>query len=172
MDCLKNYIQIEGCNSPQYKIGDEVKEASGLYINKDLPLSLEQIDKIADSEQQTFLVVWDEVQNRAIKKFIIDVKAGYKELFGVCGLQDDFFCDNKDKLAMPLLYFLGAEIMFERMYSSRINRYTTIDAKKAVELRKEFLSEYKNQLKSSLEIINGDMCSETGQVMTYIESIP
>lgn len=173
MNCLKNYIQIAGCNAPSYEVeGETTPEASSLFINQDLPISLEEIDKIADSEQVTFLGVWNEVQDRALRKFVIEVKAGYKELFAVCGLSDDWFCENKELLAMPLLYFLGAELMFEKMFSNRINRYTTIDKVKATELRKEFLKEFTNQLKNALELIRGSQCGEAGAVFKYIESLP
>lgn len=183
MDCLKDYIQIEGCSAPQYGYdantdGDDDPEteptpASGLYINKDLPgISLENVDKIADGEQQTFLGVWNEVQDRALRKFRIKVKAGYKELFGICNLDDSWFCDNRESLAMPLLYFLGSELMFERLYSSRINRYTTIDKPKAADLRDEFEAEFTIQLKSALELINDGADEETGDVFTYTENLP
>lgn len=183
MDCLKDYIQIKGCNAPAYSYDantdndddpdTDPTEASGLFINMDLPgISLENIDKIADKEQQTFLGVWDEVQNRGLKKFHIRVKAGYKELFGICNLEDDWFCDNREALAMSLLYFLGSELMFERIYSDRINRYTTIDKAKAAALRGEFDNEFTIQLKSALEIINDGADNESGDVYSYEEILP
>lgn len=182
MDCLKNFIQIQGCAAPDYSYDDntdgddnpetEPTEASGLYINVDLPISLEQMDKIADAEQKTFLGVWDEVQNRAIKKFVIRVKAGYKELFGICDLDDDWFCENKDKLSYALLYFLGIELMTERMFSTRINRYTTIDRTRAGELKSEFDSEFRTQLKDALELINAGENHEAGDIYSLVEVLP
>jgi hypothetical protein len=184
MDCLKNFIQIEGCNAPVYSYDantdaddnpdTDPTSASGLFINKDLPsISLENIDKLADSEQKTFLGVWDEVQDRGIRKFRIRVKTGYKELFGICNVEDDWFCDNRQALAMPLLYFLGAELMIERIYSSRINRWTTnIDKQKAIDLRGEFEDEFITQLKSALEIIDDGADNESGDVFSYAEVLP
>src|SRR3954470_16044322 len=142
MDCLTNYIGIAGgCNVPiyNYQIDDIVQAPSGFFINSDLPsISLKQMDKIADEEQRTFIGLWSELQDRAIRKFRINARAGYKELFGVCDIDADWFCDNRELLALPLLYFLGSELMFERLYSDRINRYTTIDLSDAKELRTEF----------------------------------
>lgn len=182
MDCLKNYIQIKGCAAPAYGYDDNTDgdndaettppEASGLFINVDLPLSLEQIDKIADAEQQTFLGVWDEVQNRAIKKFVIRVSAGYKELFGICYLDDDWFCENRQKLAYALLYFLGMELMTERMFSTRINRYTTIDRNRAAELKSEFDAEFRTQLKDALELINNGENHAAGDIYSLVEVLP
>jgi len=51
-------------------------------------------------------------------------------------------CNNKETFTQPLLYLLGSELMTERINSSRINRWTTIDLKQAKELRKEFEARY------------------------------
>ena len=183
MDCLKNFISIQGCNAPAYSWDANEDEddnastnptpASGLFINVDLPISLKQIDAIADEEQTTFIGVWDEVQNRAIKKFVIRVKAGYKALFNVCqGLDEDWFCTNRQELAISLLYFLGSELMFERLYSDRINRYTTVDRAKAKDLRDEFDAQFITELKSALEIINDCSDAESGEIFSYEEVLP
>lgn len=46
-------------------------------------------------------------------------------------------CSNKDVFATPLWYLLGIETMNEQLNSDRLNRYTTIDLKKAERRRKE-----------------------------------
>ncbi len=182
MECLKNYIQIKGCDAPAYGYDDNTDgdndastdptEPSELFINVDLPISLEQMDKIADAEQKTFLGVWNEVQDRGIKKFVIRVKAGYKELFGICNLDDDWFCENKEKLAYPLLYFLGSELMTERMFSTRINRFTTIDRSRASELKELFDAEFITHLKDALELIDDGDHEEGGEIYNIIEVLP
>lgn len=182
MQCLINYISIEGCSAPAYTFDDnsdgddnpetEPPTASGLFINVDLPISLEMIDKIADSEQATFLGVWEEVQNRGLKKFELRVKAAYVEMWGQCDIDENWYCTNKQELAMPLLYFLGAELMYERLYSTRINRYTTIDKNKASELRKDFLKEFDLQLRDALILIGADSPEQQGDVFSYVEVIP
>ncbi len=176
MICLKNFIGIQGCDTPvySYEIDSELQPFSGLYINIDLPgVSLKQIDRIAEEDQITFLKVWDEVQDRAIRKFLLRIKSGYMELFSVCDvITDAWYCENRDALAMPLLYFLGAELMFERIYSDRINRYTTIEKSKAMELRVEFNNQFVTELKSALEIINDGADCETGDYFSYEETLP
>lgn len=196
MDCLKNYIKIEGCEPPDYNpfddpatpevevddpateevVEESSPDASDLFINRDLPgISLKNIDALADEEQKTFLGLWNEMQDRAIKKFVIAVKAGWKELFSVCILKDDedqWFCDNRQQLAFALLYFLGAELMLERIYSDRLNRYTTVDRDKAVALRKEFQKEFQSQLRNALELINNCERQESGEVFSYVEELP
>ncbi len=173
MNCLKNYIQIEGCSAPAYNYSvDAVLQApSGLFINKDLPISLEMMDKVADSEQKNFLGVWEEVQTIGLRKFKQRLKAGFKELFNECDLKDEWFCENRESLALPLLYFLGMELMFVRIYSTRINRYTTIDSKKAAELRNEFENQFTVELKSALEII-GAPKKPNNTIFDFIEVTP
>ncbi len=64
MDCLKDYIGIRHC-SQEYP-------PSGLYLNNLPGISTELVDKIANSEQVTFLGVWEDVQTRAIGRFVQD----------------------------------------------------------------------------------------------------
>lgn len=172
MDCLKNYIQIAGCGGAEYtyEIDSVLQNPSDLFIN-DL-VSLRQMDKITDEDKITFLGLWDSVQDKAIRRFVVRVKAGYKELFGVCELDDDWFCTNRENLALPLQYFEASELMFERLYTDRINRYTTIDREKAKELRAEFDSSFMTELKNSLEIINAGVDQIAGELFSFVEVLP
>jgi hypothetical protein len=174
MECLKNYIQIEGCDAPDYIIEGLPAEPSGLYINKDLPISLQEIDAFADGEQFTFLTVWDEVQNRGIKKFINRVRAGYLELFRICFIDEAWFCENKEHLKYALLYFLGVELMIEKIYTIRINRFTrSFDKVRAQEMRDEFQAEYINYLKSGLlEIGHSTNSNQGGDIYSLVEVMP
>lgn len=66
-------------------------------------------------------------------------------LSGVFSIQckwDNLVCNNKAFFMTAWAYCLGAELMTERIYSSRINRWTTIDKNRAIELRKEFEARY------------------------------
>lgn len=145
---------------------------SGLFINVDLPITLDRLEKMKEADQSDIAEMWDEIQARAIKKFVIRVKLGYRELFGVCNLTDDWFDKNKDNLAVPLLYYLGSELMFEQMFSTRVNRYTTIDREKATEMKASFDKEFSIQLKAALEIIEGSHKGESGDVFAYREVLP
>jgi len=174
MECLKNYIQIEGCSAPPYIVEGVEMEASGLFINVDLPISLQEIDSFADGEQLTFLQVWDEVQNRGIKKFINRVRAGYMELFRVCFIEEAWFCENKEQLKYALLYFLGVELMLEKIYTIRINRFTRgFDKVRAQEMRDDFQAEFITYLKSGLEAIGRDANSQQGgNIYSMVEVLP
>lgn len=69
--------------------------------------------------------------------------------FGLSGIlsirctYNSVVCYNKEHFGQALLYCLGSELMTERINSSRINRWTTVDKPKAVELRKYFEARYK-----------------------------
>lgn len=74
LNCLIDYIGIRGCTSLP-------TPPSGLYINSLPGVSLEMIDKIADSEQVDFFGVWDDVQLRAVKRFRNEVNAMFAERY-------------------------------------------------------------------------------------------
>lgn len=67
---------------------------------------------------------------------------GLSAIFSVRCKWDAIVCNNKDFFLTAWAYCLGAELMTERIYSSRINRWTTIDKNRAMELRKEFEARY------------------------------
>lgn len=65
MECLRDYIGIKGCGL------DPVD--SGMYINSLPGIEFAQIQGIADADQQSFLGVWADVQERAVERFKNDV---------------------------------------------------------------------------------------------------
>ena len=79
---------------------------------------------------------------------VTDVKQAH-DVFGLSAVWsvkcsfNNIVCQNKDHFAEALLYCLGSELMTERINSSRINRWTTIDKPRAIELRKFFEARYK-----------------------------
>ena len=84
-------------------------------------------------------------------------------------------CRNKQVFANALWYLLGAEVLTERIHSDRLNRYTTIDAKKALELRDEFYAQYKTELGIALSTIQlnpTDYCLDCNQPVTLQTNLP
>jgi len=84
-------------------------------------------------------------------------------------------CRNKQVFANALWYLLGAEVLTERIHSDRLNRYTTIDAKKALELRDEFYAQYKTELTTALSTIHlniSDHCLDCNQLVTLQTNLP
>lgn len=61
MNCLKDWIGIYGCDAPEV--------FSNVYINQLPGVSLESFEGISNAEQQTYLDVWNDIQERACKKF-------------------------------------------------------------------------------------------------------
>jgi hypothetical protein len=69
--------------------------------------------------------------------------------FGLSGLwsircqYDSIVCNNLEHFKSAWLYLLGAELMKERIYSSRVNEFTVFDRNKAKELLALFETQYK-----------------------------
>lgn len=152
MECLIDYIGIKIC-------GNETS-GSGQFINSLPGISLESIDKIADSEQITYAGVWNDVQLEAANRFYVDV---VNELTKCYELQpycdyENLICENKPKLITAWKYLLGNQLMLERMHSTRLNRFTTIDRKSAEELKDHYEVEYKSYLSLAAKIMNVASC--------------
>lgn len=152
MYCLENYIGLKVC-------GNETSD-SGQFINSLPGVSLESIDKIAEPEQITYRGVWNDVQTEAWSRFYVDV---INELSKCYSLQpycdyENLICENKAKLITAWKYLLGNQLMLFRLYSPRLNRFTTIDLKKAAELRDYYQVEYEQALTLAAKIMNVSSC--------------
>lgn len=148
LECFTGFIGILGCNAQA--------PGSGLYINSLPGVTLEMVDKIADSEQITYKGVWSEVEQRGILRFRTALMAKLNECYQINERTtvECIACENKDLLATSLWFLVGAELMIERIYSNRINRYTTIDKEQAEELRDHFTVEYEKELALAVQGIN------------------
>lgn len=152
MDCLLDYIGIKVC-------GTETS-GSGQFINTLPGVSLESVDKIADSEQITYAGVWNDVQIEAGNRFYIDV---INELTKCYQLQpycdyEEIICNNKSKLITAWKYLLGNQLMQFRLYTTRINRFTTVDLKQAAELSSYYQVEYEKALSLAAKIMDVSSC--------------
>jgi hypothetical protein len=152
MDCLTNYIGLKVC-------GTETSE-SGLFINSLPGISLESIDKIADSEQVTYAGVWADVQAEAQARFYVDVIEQITKCFQIepyCDYEE-IICTNKQILSNAWRYLLGNQLMLFRLYTTRLNRFTTIDMKQAAELRDLYQVEYDKSLSQAVKLIDVSSC--------------
>lgn len=134
--------------------------ASGIYLNSLPGISIESIDKIADSEQVTYLGVWDDVQKFALAQFRLDVMNELKNCYQLnrdCDY-DTMICDNIDELTLAWKYLLGVSLMIFRLNSDRINRYTTIGREEAKELRDFYQAEYTKALHQAVLLMDTDEC--------------
>lgn len=88
---------------------------------------------------------------------------------------DVITCSMKQLFSTAWWYCLGAELMIERMYSDRLNRYTTIDLKRAEALRYEFENIYQTELKAvmdGIDLVTWDCCLDCNAQVQLVHSIP
>lgn len=152
MDCLTGYIGLKVC-------GTETS-ASGLFINSLPGISLESVEKIADSEQVSYAGVWRDVQAEAQARFYVDVIEQITKCYEITPYCDyeNIICTNKQVLANAWRYLLGNQLMLFRLYTTRLNRFTTIDLKQAAELRDLYLVEYERSLSQAVKLIDVSSC--------------
>lgn len=99
-------------------------------------------------------------------------------LTGIISLRCGFtpiVCSNKTLFATSLWYLLGREIMQERIYTDRINRYTTIDLNKAKDLKVEFDRLYSEELGMVLDGFKlpvADCCLECNAPIVNVTMLP
>jgi hypothetical protein len=155
LDCLIDYIGLNYCSTGAYETPD-----SGLYLNTLPGITIESMDKIADREQITYLGVWNDVQRSAAIRFknhvISEVTKCY-QLNKDCNYED-LVCENKEKLAQSWAYLLANQLMVERIYSTRLNRFTTIDIEQARELKDFYEQEFFKELELAVKLMDVSGC--------------
>jgi len=152
MSCLTDYIGIKVCST------DEAP--GGGWINSLPGISLESIDKIATPDQITYRAVWADVQAEAYTRFEVDFMSEMNrcyELNVYCDY-DALICNNKRKLLQAWKYLLGNQLMLFRLYSSRINRFTTLDIKDVQELKDHYQLEYEKALTQGVKLCDISSC--------------
>lgn len=172
MDCLIGFIGLSSV------VG---VSGSGLYLNTLPNLNTVSVNKIADEDQDDHVQVMKDIEERAIKRFrthfIVELNKCYK--ISKREVAECLICENKDLLAEALHYLMGAEMMIERIGSSRINKYTTIDKATAQQSRLEFEQIFFHELHVAVLGINindsdcfdGELPDHSGFI-TVIEVTP
>ena len=166
--CLTDYIGIRGCS------GDDAPE-SGLYINSLPGISLESIDRIATEDHITYKGVWSDVQDEAYQVFAVDF---FNELLKCFKVQpycdyDELICANKKLLSVAWRFQLGIQLMQYRIYSTRINYFTTVALDDAKELLSMYQVEYEQALSKSVKLIDVRKCRlECGGNPEYVTWLP
>lgn len=173
LDCLNNLIGLRGCSTDE--------PASGLYLNYLPGITLKQIQRIANSEQQNYLGVWAEIQENASNTIFADFQnlVNYYYKINCCAENCDIesiFCSYVSQLAVPYRYLLGATLMTERLYSERLNWFTTIGKDQAEELKDFYTVEYEKYLKNAVKAIPKEIlagCYEcSGGRISYQSNLP
>ncbi len=99
-------------------------------------------------------------------------------IVAVCSVRCKFegvICKNKSIIATALWYLMGAELLAERLYTDRLNRYTTIDRKIAEDLRNELEVRYKLEMELALDGIDlqvNDPCISCNGQVILADSLP
>lgn len=167
MDCLKDYIGILVC-------GDESPE-SGIFINSLPGLTLASIEHIATDDQISYLGVWNDAQKEAAVRFKSDFISKVNGCFEInteCNYED-IICENKDKLVNSWRFLLGNQLMIYRIYSTRLNRFTTIDLESAERLKDFYQVEYEKYLTQEIKFIDfSDCCMPCGGRITTVTWLP
>lgn len=165
LNCLIGLVEIQHCGEP---------ETGKYYINTLAGITLESIDKIADAEQITFQGVWKDVQAQAATRFYKDVIGEITKCYRLnkdCDY-DELICDNKLLLINAWMYLLGNQLMIERIYSTRINRFTTVGRDQALELKDFYQVEYEKSLASAVKFMDVSgcelCCGGNPQVVTWL----
>jgi hypothetical protein len=156
MQCFVDYIGFFYC--PGGGVYDS--PPSGLYINSLPGISIENTQKIADSEQITYIGVWSDVQRFALAQFRMDILVEMKKCWQLnkeCDY-DALICDNVEELATAWKYLLGVTLMIFRLNSDRINRWTTIGRDEAKELRDFYQVKYEEALNQGVLLMDTDEC--------------
>ena len=97
-----------------------------------------------------------------------------KRPFGLQCAFDVLVCNYKQNLAVAWWYLLGSELMKERIYTDRVNRYTTVDLDKARELNARFYADYMNELLTFVDSIDlqRDWCIDCDAMIKLVEVLP
>ena len=73
LNCLKGHISVEGCVS--------TLPNSGIFINQLPGIELEMIDKLADEQQVDFNGVFNDIEERAVRRLKTDINAEFKKRY-------------------------------------------------------------------------------------------
>jgi hypothetical protein len=98
---------------------------------------------------------------------------GLTGIFSVVCTFDNLICNNISTFETALLYCLGTELMFEKMYSNRLNEYTLLNKEKAKEMMQHFYDEYKAELQTAINGINlnlNDFCLECNAPIRHVDA--
>ena len=166
MDCFIDIVGIKNCTG-------EIMPTGG-WINSLPGISLESIDRIANDEQISFAGVWVDIQQEAARRFESDFMGSVSECYELNAYcdYDEMACANIPKLTNAWRYLLGNQLMLERLFSTRINRFTTVDREQAVELRDFYQIEYEKALKQASKLLIIDdcclICNANPQTVTWL----
>lgn len=129
---------------------------SGLYLDALPDISVTIADKITPESDFDTETIFKKIEDRSIKKF----RTLFINAVNKChNVRDISICEcliesNYELFGTSLWYLMGAEFMYERSTSSRLNRFTTIDKSKAKDLRNDLMQLFSEELESIVNSID------------------
>jgi hypothetical protein len=172
MQCFIDYIGLKGAPGAP---------GSGIFLQQLPGLTLENIEKIREADQESIGVMWADVQLRALRRFKKDYLRAFRTRYvGECCMPEEcdpevLACAYPDLFVDAWLFLLGSEMMIERLYSSRLNRFTTIDREMAAELKDHFQVEYEKSLEQVIAMLPREVmnrCYDCEGNIAQVESLP
>ncbi len=166
MNCLKGVIGLS--------VGVGVEASSGLYVDALPDISLPFGRNITDKGNDEVLKMWEDVENRALKKFRTLFIRQLNHCFKISDIavSECLICNNKEILSTALWYFMGAELLTESLGSHRINRHTTIDRSRNKEMREELESVFMRELEvavAGIDVAHSDCIEGKAEQRDLIE---
>lgn len=152
---------------------DGVEVESGLYVDSLPGISSEVITRVAD-DRDGGDTLWSKIEWRALLKFrtlfISEVNKAHKvHNQSIC---ECLIRENRLLLATSLWYLMGAEVMVERITSSRVN-VATINKNTPRELKEMFEDSFRKELAEAVLTIDvhasecfADGCPEPAGLIT------
>ncbi len=128
---------------------------AGLYVDALPDISIQIVTKITEQDED-INELWEVIEKRSILKFRTLFLNALNKCYAVKSIEtaECLIEENKEVLATALWFFMGAEVMFERMSTSRLNRYTTIEKGKARELREAYMEVFNDELTAGVNSID------------------
>lgn len=83
MNCLRDVIGIQWC-------GGDTAPASGFYINSMAGITIKMMEKLTVDEANTFALVWDNIQGRAIRRFQLAIQNEFQKRYRIANIQKSY----------------------------------------------------------------------------------
>ena len=160
MQCFLDYITFPSCTAnvttPTEGEAPAVTGPSPLYLTQLPGVTFKMLDSLVEADQVTITGLFNDIQSRAWRRFRHDYNRKFaKKYQEFCCNESEcdpetIACEYKELFQDAWLYCLGIELMHERLYSTRLNRFTTIDKDQAAELKDFYTVEYEKFLNAGL----------------------
>lgn len=105
--------------------------------------------------------------------YYTDNSFGFRLVASLQCSYEGLVCANKEIFATALWYLLGKELMFERMHSDRLNKWTTIDRSRAKELHDMYQETFQREMDiviDGIDLFDNGCCLECDPVVSYQET--